>query len=298
MILHLVRLTYTDVQNSTSSQFKNAFKCKSCFSSQGDTIDEEMDGILKKIKEDMAANGAKSSSATPESKLVYVWKKYERTSEEYKKMVEEVQLLKKQRKKDIDDTEKSLHSIRQLSQSKDNHIANFKTDNEKLSKQIQQLKLEREAYLKGNQAFADLLVTEGMTEFDRANPQKYIEQLVKDKKKCTKEKEELEEQYGEFQILKAQQLNDVQEQLKKKEEELQNALKESTSCTESLSSLEKKYAELQEKVANEHLRDKQDLTKSLEKIREELAEEKLKVEEADEAKTAGTSYTVLISELF
>ena len=269
---------------------------------------------MKEIRTDFVQDGVKWS-VSPDRKLVHVWRKYQRTNNEYKKTAEEVQNLKKQRKREYDDMEKSILTIRNLSQSKENLIGKLKSDNEKNTKQIQQLKLEREAYLKGNQAIADLLVTEGMTEFDRANPQKYIEQLVKDKKKCTEEKREMEDRYGEFQILKAQELNELKEQLQSKNTKLQDADKELEKLkqevrmmSDSLATAEEKHADAQKSIADQsndirlkesaladsmkELKEKfaaetKKYEETLKHLHEELAEEKMKVEESELARVAG-----------
>ncbi len=273
-----------------------------------------MEPILKEIRQSFIQDGQKWS-VSQERKLVHLWRKCQRTSEEYKKAIEEVKVLKSQRKKDFDDMEKTIQSIKYLSQNKETLIQTLKSDNEKNAALVQQLRLEREAYLKGSQAIADLLVTEGMTEFDRANPQTYIEQLVKDKKKCAKEKLEMEDLYAEFQILKAQEMNDIKEQLKNKNtemqqmnQELQKIKQENDAKSESLLAREKTLTETAESIVNlkeelkleksahtllveelscKYAAEKEKYEEKLKSIRNELTMEKIKVEESVDAKNAG-----------
>ena len=273
-----------------------------------------MEPILKEIRQSFVQDGQKWS-VSQDRRLVHIWRKCQRTSEEYKKAIEEVKILKSQRKKEFDDMEKAISSIKLLSQNKEALIQRLKSDNEKNVKQVQQLRLEREAYLKGNQAIADLLVTEGMTEFDQANPQKYIEQLVKDKNKCAKEKTEMENIYSEFQLLKAQEMNDIKEQLqerntklRKMNEELEKMKQETDTKSESLSNIEKMLTEARESIAKltdemklresthvvlvqelkcKYATEKEKYEEDLKSLRNELAMEKIKVDESVDARNAG-----------
>ena len=247
---------------------------------------------MKEIRQDFAQDGQRWTIST-ERKLIHLWKKYQRTDVHLKKEIKENQSLQKQRKKEFDELEKYIQSIQQLSHSKEAHIQQLNHDNENLTKQMKQLSMEREAYLRQHQAIADLLVTEGMTEFDRANPQKQIEQLVKDRnnslikiqehqkmvEKVQKEKEEMEEQYGEFQVLKAQEQHDMKIKLEEKivanqelEIHLQELKNQLTVKEQTLESTIKMYDDAKMKISN---------------LQQELETEKQNCEEAVEANDAG-----------
>ena len=247
---------------------------------------------MKEIRQDFAQDGQKWTIST-ERKLIHLWKKYQRTDVHLKKQIEENQSLQKQRKKEFDELEKYIQSIKQLSHSKETHIQQLNHDNENLSKQMKQLSMEREAYLRQHQAIADLLVTEGMTEFDRANPQKRIEQLVKDRnnslikiqehqemvEKVQKEKQEMEEQYGEFQVLQAQEQHDMKIKLEEKiaanqelEIHLQELRNQLTEKKQKLESTIKMYDDAKMTISN---------------LQQELETVKQNCEEAVEANDAG-----------
>ena len=247
---------------------------------------------MKEIRHDFAQDGQKWTIST-ERKLIHLWKKYQRTDVHLKKQIEENQSLQKQRKKEFEEMEKYIQSIKQLSHSKEAHVQQLNHDNENLSKQMKQLSMEREAYLRQHQAIADLLVTEGMTEFDRANPQKQIEQLVKDRnnslikiqehqemvEKVQKEKEEMEEQYGEFQVLKAQEQHDMKIQLQEKivaNQELEIHLQEL-----------RNQLTVKEKTLESTIKTYDDAKMTISNLQQELETEKQNCEEAVEANDAG-----------
>ena len=281
----------------------------------------ELEPVLKEIRQSFVQDGQKWS-VSQDRRLVHLWRKCQLTSEEYKKAVEEVKILKRQQKKEFDDLEKArISSIKLLSQNKEALIQRLKSDNEKNEKQVQQLRLEREAYLKGNQAIADLLVTEGMTEFDQANPQKYIEQyieqLVKDKNKWAKEKTEMENIYSEFQLLKTQEINDIKEQLqerntklRKMNKQLEKMKQETNTKSESPSNIEKMLTEARESIAKltekmklresthvvlvqelncKYATEKEKYEEDLKILRNKLAMEKIKVDESVDTRNAGVT---------
>ena len=254
---------------------------------------------------------------SPDERLVHLWRKYQRTNEQYIKSVEEAKTLKSQRKKEFEEMERYVQNIKQLSESKKKHVQSLEIENEKLTKQVKQLMMEREAYLKGNQAIADLLITEGMTEFDRANPHQYIEQLVKDRNKYLREKKELEEQYAEFQILKGGEINEVKQQaheksgrikeLEVKIQELKNEMKTKNESLEHTveklradaegkitkqldenTSLKKAHEDSLKQLKGTFAREKQDYEETLKDLRKELEMEKTKLEESEQEREAGT----------
>lgn len=254
--------------------------------------DPELVAQLKEIREDFIQDGQRWT-ISEERKLLHLWKKYKRTQEHLKKSIDEVQTLKSQRKKEFDELEKYIQSIKDLSQSKDVHIKNLMEENTNLGKQVKQINIEREAYLKEHQAITDLLVTEGLTEFDGMKPQKQIEQLLKERndwlakikeqedviEALQKDKQALEDSFvsreknlmdekGEVstQMMKITQERD---ELLMQQEELRAIL---TAKEQTLQSTSKMYDESQVKMA---------------KLKLELETEKLAHEESQLAKTAG-----------
>ena len=212
-----------------------------------------------------------------------------------KKSIDEAQALKSQRKKEFDELEKYIQSIKDLSQSKDVHIKNLMEENTNLVKQVKQINIEREAYLKEHQAIADLLVTEGLTEFDGMKPQKQIEQLLKERndwlakvkeqedviESLKKDKQALEDSFisreknlmDEKGKVSTQMMKIAQEkdELLMQQEELKATL---TAKEHTLQSTSKMYDESQVEIA---------------KLKQELETVKLAHEESQLAKTAGKS---------
>lgn len=147
---------------------------------------------MKEIQADFAKDGQMWTIAQ-EKKMIHLWKKYLRTNEQLKKTVEECNSVKAGRKKDYDELESYIQNNKRLSQNKDEHVQKLMKENENLTKEIKQINIERDAYLREHQAITDLLVTEGLTEFDHSNPQSYIQRLVKERNQGVEKIQQLQE---------------------------------------------------------------------------------------------------------
>lgn len=108
---------------------------------------------------------------------MHLWKKYKRTESQLEQSVEELNTIKSQQKKQIDEMQQYVTSIKKLQEGKNSHIEELMKDNNDLTEKARQGTIERETYLKQYQAIADLLTTEGSNEFDAY---KQIQTLIRE----------------------------------------------------------------------------------------------------------------------
>lgn len=142
------------------------------------TVDHQQ--ALNKVKDEFVSDGQRWA-VSPEERLVYLWRKKERTEEAMKKLIEEHNTLKKRRKTEFTELEKYVQTIKSLSESKEKHIRQLETENRNLTAELQQRQKERQAYLKEHQAVADLMQTEGLTDMSHMTLTNSVKQLLQDK---------------------------------------------------------------------------------------------------------------------
>ena len=243
---------------------------------------------MKEIQEDFAKDGQKWT-LTPEKKMIHLWKKYQRTNDQLKKTVEECKSITAQRKRENEELETYLQNNKRLSQSRDKHMKKLIEENENLTKQIKQIDIEREAYIREHQAITDLLITEGLTDFDRTNPQSYIQQLLKERNEgaekirnlqefiqaVSREEEAIKRQQAEESSQQASEMNNLKTQLQKSLQECEALQLQLKDMQTTMKANEQALTSTQEKYEEGQLK--------LNELRRQLDEEKMAKEEAEEA---------------
>ena len=199
-------------------------------------------------------NDGQRWSVPPEEKLVYLWRKKERTEVAMKKLIEDHNTLKKQRKSEFTELEKYVQTIKSLSESKDKHTRQLENENRSLTTEMQQLQKERQAYLKEHQAVTDLMQTEGLTDVSNMTLTKSVQHLLQEKTEYQTRVQVLEKS---FEVLA-----DENQELRLQSERFQSQLKKKTEEAAS-------YAQQQTKQQQKHqtqLDNKQSLLKEKEDI--------------------------------
>ena len=199
-------------------------------------------------------NDGQRWSVPPEEKLVYLWRKKERTEVAMKKLIEDHNTLKKQRKSEFTELEKYVQTIKSLSESKDKHTRQLENENRSLTTEMQQLQKERQAYLKEHQAVTDLMQTEGLTDVSNMTLTKSVQHLLQEKTEYQTRVHVLEKS---FEVLA-----DENQELRLQSERFQSQLKKKTEEAAS-------YAQQQTKQQQKHqtqLDNKQSLLKEKEDI--------------------------------
>ena len=266
---------------------------------------------LKEIKSDLTKDGIKWDSASPETNLINLWKKYKRTLTRLEESFEEIKTIKTQQRKQNDEMQQYLTNIKQLQKGKNDHVQQMMGEIKELRDKVQQSEKERMAYLKQHQAITDLLITEESSEFDTF---KKVQELVKEcnslQETLSSAQKQLEETQEEKKLVETEaekSLKILREDLTRKREEdvtklsdeKKALIEENTGLMIERNELSKQLEETKEKdrlkeealenITKQH----QSVQNEIKQLREQYEEEKLNLEEAQTAKKLGNIIIML-----
>ena len=232
-------------------------------------------------------NDGQRWSVPPEEKLVYLWRKKERTEDAMKKLIEDHNTLKKQRKSEFTELEKYVQTIKSLSESKDKHTRQLENENRSLTAELQQLQKERQAYFKEHQAVSDLMQTEGLTDVSNMTLTKSVKQLLQERTEYQTRVHVLEKS---FEVL-TDENQELRLQSERFQSQVQKRTEEATAHAQQQTRQQQKY---QTQLDNKQslLREKEDMARTMflqyeeantraERLDRELAKERQTMQELE-----------------
>ena len=192
-----------------------------------------------------------------------------------------------------------LAKIRNLSEEKEKLTQSLEAENEDLRKQVGQVVEERDAFIKENQAIAELLLAEGLQPIASTTPKRQVvEHLLQER---TETKNQLEEMTKEnMEVTKK--LDNLKVELEAKEKEhqssLQSAHQNSVDVSKQLKSMEEVHIAERTKLKEERDQLKVDIVEHLSKLALMRAEVKeLKSKTATSSRASEIQMTKLKKEL-
>lgn len=96
--------------------------------------------------------------------------------------------MKQQQKEEMAGIEEFVSNIRTLQQKKVVIIEQLETENTGLRRQVEQVTMERDAFIQDNQTIPDLLRSAGLQQYMKKSPGQQVKHLIQDLDKAQKER--------------------------------------------------------------------------------------------------------------